>query len=469
MSRRKKEKEEPLKPFLAMPSSERFEAVLASISEGVFTVDKNWRITCFNRAAEKITGHTRAGVMGELCHRVLRANICPDACALRYTMETGEPVVGLVAEITARDGSIVPVSISTALFYNKRGEIIGGAETFRDLRQIESLRKQIERDYGFEDIIAKSDRMHSLLELLPTVAESGSSVLICGESGTGKELIARAIHNLSKRSQGPFEALSCANYPETLIESELFGHERGAFTGATQARRGRFARAKDGTLFLDEIGDLPPATQAKLLRVLQEKTYEPLGSTATETTNARIVSATNRDLEEMISAGSFRRDLYYRINVIRLDVPSLRARIEDVPILVRHFIGKLSHQHDKYIEGLAPDALRLLLNYSFPGNVRELENIIEHGFVLSPGPLIGRSHLPGRLLQDEGEGRGHESLADCERRVLLDALRKNDFNRLAAARSLGMHKSTFFRKIRKLGIDLPSRDGRSASGDKNSG
>jgi transcriptional regulator with PAS, ATPase and Fis domain len=380
-------------------------------------------------------------------------------------METGEPVVGLVAEITARDGTVVPVSISTALFHNKQGEIIGGAETFRDLRQIESLRKQLERDYGFEDIITKSNRMRSLLDVLPTIAESGSNALICGESGTGKELIARAIHNLSKRSRGPFEALSCANYPETLIESELFGHERGAFTGATHARRGRFARAADGTLFLDEIGDLPLVTQAKLLRVLQEKTYEPLGSTTTEKTNARIVSATNRDLEAMIADGSFRQDLFYRINVIRLDVPPLRERIEDVPLLVRHFIGKLNHQHDKYIEGLAPDALRLLMGYWFPGNVRELENIIEHGFVLSPGSLIGLVHLPEQLRSAADQQNGVESLDDCERRILLDALRRNDFNRLAAANSLGMHKSTFFRKIRRLGIDLPSRDGRVVSRD----
>jgi len=462
MSRDDRENNEPLRPFLAAPSPERFEAVLASISDAVFTVDKDWRITCFNRAAEEITGHSRDDVMGKRCHEVLRANICPDACALRYTMETGEKVVSLVAEITARDGSIVPVSISTALFFNKQGEIIGGAETFRDLRQVESLRKQIERDYGFGDIVAKSKRMQSVLDILPTVAESGSNVLICGESGTGKEIVARSIHKLSKRSEGPFEALNCANYPETLIESELFGHERGAFTGASRARPGRFARANDGTLFLDEIGDLPLATQAKLLRVLQEKTYEPLGSTTTEKTNARIVSATNRALESMIEDGSFRRDLYYRINVIRLDIPPLRERIEDVPLLIRHMLGKLTHQHDKYIEGLSPDALRLLMNYPFPGNVRELENIIEHGFVLSPGPLIGLAHLPRHLRSPDDEHGTAENLQDCERRVIMDALRKNDFNRLAAARSLGIHKSTFFRKIQRLGIELPSRDGRSS-------
>jgi len=455
-----------LEPFA--PSPERFEAVLSSISDGVFTVDNNWRITCFNRASEKITGHTRDEVLGTHCHKILRANICPDACALRYTMDTGNPVVGLSAEITARDGSIIPVSISTALFYNKQGDIIGGAETFRDLRQIESLRKHIERDYTFEDIIAKNDRMRRVLSMLPTVAESGSHVLIFGESGTGKELIAKAIHKLSKRSNGPFQAINCANYPETLIESELFGHERGAFTGATRSMQGRFARANDGTLFLDEIGDLSLAIQAKLLRVLQEKTFEPLGSTITQKTNARIVSATNRDLRAMIANGCFRRDLYYRVNVIQVDVPSLRERIEDVPILIRHFICNLTHQHDKYIEGIEPEALRLLMNYSFPGNVRELENIIEHGFVLSPGPFIGLVHLPEHLNSPANKNNEVlENMDDCEKKIMMNALKMNDFNRLAAARSLGMHKSTFFRKARRLGIKLPSLDGRSSLKHRN--
>ncbi len=452
----------PLEPFLDEPSPERFEAVLASISDGVFTVDKSWRITCFNRAAEEITGYKRIEVMGKPCHEVLRSNICLDACALRYTMDTGNPVASLVAQITASDGSSVPVSIATALFRDKRGEIIGGVESFRDLRQIESLRKQLEQDYKFEDIIAKSERMRGLLKILPTVAKSGSNILVCGESGTGKELIARAIHNLSKRSSGQFVAFNCANYPETLIEAELFGHKKGAFTGAARAREGLFSRADDGTLFLDEIGDLPPATQAKLLRVLQEKTFEPLGATQTKKTNARIVAATNRDLEKMVADGSFRRDLFYRINVIRLDLPPLRERTEDVPMLVKHFISKLAAVHDKYLEGLAPDAMRFLMGYSYPGNVRELENIVEHGYVLSPGPFISLAHLPARLRQTASEHADIESLADCERRILLEALRKNDFNRLAASRELGMHKSTFFRKIRRLKVKLPTRDGRAS-------
>ncbi|RLB55996.1 MAG: Fis family transcriptional regulator [Deltaproteobacteria bacterium] len=461
MTDEREKQPEPVEPFLERASPERFEAVLASISDGVFTVDKNWRITCFNRAAEEITGYRREEVMGRYCHEILKANICREACALRYTMDTGNRVGSLVVEITARDGTVMPVSISTALFRNKQGQIIGGVESFRDLRQLESLRKQVENDYRFEDIIAKSEGMRKVLEIVPTVAVSESNVLICGESGTGKELVARAIHNLSRRQQGPFVAFNCANYPDTLIEAELFGHEKGAFTGATRARRGLFARAERGTLFLDEIGDLPLVTQAKLLRVLQEKTYEPIGSSRTEKSDARIVAATNRDLEAMVAGGSFRRDLYYRINVIRLEVPPLRERLEDVPLLVKHFLGKLTAIHDKYVEGVDSEVMRVLMNYEYPGNVRELENIVERGFVLCPGPLIQRQHLPEHLRKHGGDQDGDESLDDCERRVIMNALKKNGFNRLAAARHLGMHKSTLFRKIKRLGLELPTADGRS--------
>ncbi|NOZ85808.1 MAG: PAS domain-containing protein [Deltaproteobacteria bacterium] len=440
--------------FLKEPSPERFEAVLASITDGVFTIDKDWRITCFNRAASEITGYARDEVMGKQCYKVLQSNICPDACAMRYTMDTGRPVTGLVVQLTSKERTAVPVSISTALFKDRQGAVIGGVETFRDLRQIQILRKEVDLKYSFEDIIGKSVQMRRLLDILPTVAESGSNVLLCGESGTGKELFARAIHNLSKRKNGPFIAFNCANYPDTLIDSELFGHEKGAFTGAVKTHKGRFARAQDGTLFLDEIGDLPQTTQAKLLRVLQEKIYEPLGSDSFEKTNARIVSATNRNLETMVGEGSFRRDLFYRINVIRLDIPPLRERIEDIPLLVRHFIGKLNVMHDKFIEGVSPKAMKLIMSYQYPGNVRELENIIEHGYVLSSSAYIGLKHIPEKLLAQSGAAEKAESLSDCERKVILDALKKSNNSRLEAARLLGMHKSTFFRKVKRLGIDL---------------
>ncbi len=449
-------------------SPERFEAVLSSISDGVFTVDLDRRITCFNRAAELITGFSREDAIGRPCHEVFRANICKDACALRYTVETGRPVVDLMVHITTSTGEEVPVSVSTALFRDKDGVVHGGVETFRDLRQVEALRRQVAQRYGFKDIISRSAAMRRVLETLPTIAESESTVLITGESGTGKELVAQAIHDLSGRSDGPFVAVNAAGIPDTLMEAELFGYERGAFTGAVKAKPGRFARAEGGTLFLDEIGDLPLHLQAKLLRVLQERTYEPLGGVRTLKANARIVAATNRDLGAMTADGSFREDLYYRFNVFEIAIPPLRERMEDVPLLVEHFVRTLSVVQDKNIAGVSPEVLAILMAHDYPGNVRELKNVVEHGFVLSPGSMIRPEHLPPALKSattssGEGPSESSGSLEDLERHYILAALRHNDNNRLATARQLGIHKSTLFRKIRKLGIALPATDGRAKS------
>jgi PAS domain S-box-containing protein len=443
------------------PSSERFEAVVHSISDGVMTVDRGWRITCFNRAAEEITGYRRSDVLGHFCYEILRTDLCRDACPLRHTLETGTPVAGLVVLVTESTGGKVPVSISTALFRDKEGRLVGGVETFRDLRQIEALRKRVEGSYTSEGIVSKNPRIRELLDLLPVVAESPSTVLILGETGTGKELFARAIHNLSPRKNGPFVAVNCASFPETLVESELFGYEKGAFTGADRAKPGRFARAEGGTLFLDEVGNLPMSTQAKLLRVLQNKTYEPLGGTKPLKTDARIITATNQDLASLGGEGTFRRDLYYRINVIGLDLPPLRDRLEDMPPLIRHFINQFALLQEKMVEGVSAEALRILMAHEYPGNIRELENIIEHGFVLTRGHLIGIDDLPKWLVKETHEVVGSESLEDCQGRVILEALQRNEWNRVAAARELGIHKSTLFRKIRRLGLRLPETDGRS--------
>jgi PAS domain S-box-containing protein len=436
-------------------SPERFEAVVQSISDGVLTVDRQWRITCFNRAAEEITGYHRSEVLGRTCHEVLRSDVCHEACPIQHTLDTGEPVAGLVVYVTdAADGK-VPVSVSTALFRDTRGRLMGGVETFRDLRQIEALKKKLEKSYSAGDIVSRNAGMEHLLGMLPVVAESDSTILIRGETGTGKELVARAVHNLSPRKKGPFVAVNCGCFPETLVDSELFGYEKGAFTGANRAKAGRFARAENGTLFLDEVGNLALQVQAKLLRVLQERTFEPLGGTRTLRTNARIVAATNQDLAAMVEEGTFRRDLYYRINVIELDLPPLRERPEDVVPLVQHFIRHLALLHDKAIEGMTPEALRILMAHDYPGNVRELENIVEHGFVLAAGPLIDIEHLPHWLVGTSLEVAPTDDLKECERRVILSALERNEGNRASAAEELGMHKSTLYRKMRRLGL-LPS-------------
>jgi PAS domain S-box-containing protein len=444
--------------FPAEPSPDRFEAVIHSISEGVFTVDSQWRITCFNRAAEQITGIRRSKVLGRRCYEVLKSNICKDACAIRYTIETGRPVVNLMVYLTDRQGTQIPVSISTAVFRNMKGELIGGVESFRDLRQIEELRKEAEKTYSFQDIISKNKKIKNIFDMLPTIAVNESSVLITGESGTGKELFARAIHNLSGRSKKPFVAINCGGFPETLIESELFGYEVGAFTGATKAKPGRFALAEGGTLFLDEIGDLPLPLQVKLLRVLQEKTYEPLGSIRSLKADVRIVASTHRDLDAMVAEEIFRQDLYYRINVIKLEIPPLRERMEDVALLVNHFIARFSALHKKDICGISPDAMNILMSYAYPGNVRELENIIEHGCVLCPGNLIRLKHLPDRLCPTAERVETVSSLEEVEKQFIIFILRKNNWNRSAAARELKIHKTTLFRKMKKLNIKPPDQD-----------
>jgi len=441
-------------------SPERFEAVIHSISDGVLTVDRGWCITCFNRAAEEITGYRRPEVLGRPCHEVLRSDLCLDACPLRHTLETGTPVSGLVVYITDSQGEKVPVSVSTALFRDREGRLKGGVETFRDLRQIEALKKKVEKTYTSRDIVSRNPRVLETLNLLPVVAESGSTILIRGETGTGKELLARSIHNLSDRKNGPFVAVNCACFPETLVDSELFGYQKGAFTGAHRSKPGRFALAESGTLFLDEVGNLPLSTQAKLLRVLQNRTYEPLGGTEALHTNARILTATNQDVAAMITEGTFRQDLYYRINVIELVLPPLRERPEDVLPLIRHFLSQMSLLHQKPVRGVTPEALRILVSHDYPGNIRELENILEHGLVLTESPLIGVEHLPRWLVKAGPPAVPLGSLEECERSVILAALERNEWCRLAAARELGIHKSTLFRKIKRLGIRLPDQDGR---------
>ena len=447
-------------PFLDKPSPDRFEAVIHSISDGVFTVDSEWRITCFNRAAEEITGVSRSEALGRRCYEVIKSNICKDACVIQYTIDTGRPVVNLMVYFTDKQGLQIPVSVSSGLFRNTKGELIGGVETFRDLRRLEEYRKQIEKSYSFEDIISKSKKIRHILDILPTIAVNESSVLITGETGTGKELFARALHNLSERSRKPFIAINCGGFPETLIESELFGYEAGAFTGATKAKPGRFALAEGGSLFLDEIGDLPPLLQVKLLRVLQEKTYEPLGSIRSLKADVRIIAATHRNIEAMVAKETFRQDLYYRINVIKLEIPPLRERMEDVPLLIKHFIGRFPSILDKDISGISPDALNILMSYDYPGNVRELENIIEHGCVLCPGSLIRVKDLPDWLRPPSKEISAASSLEEVEKQFIISVLTKNNWNRLAAARELKIHKTTLFRKIKKLRIYPPDQDKR---------
>lgn len=435
--------------------------ILDSIADGVFTVDHQWCITSFNRAAEQITGVTREEAIGQPCRDVLKAEICEKSCCLQKTMTTGEPIANKTVHIVNAQGQRLSINISTALLKDETGATIGAVETFRDMSIEEKLRKTIEETYSFEDILSKNHRMQKLFGILPDVANSTSTVLIEGESGTGKEIFARAIHNLSPRKDKPFIAVNCGALPDTLLESELFGYKAGAFTDAKKDKPGRFKQADKGTLFLDEIGDISAAMQVRLLRVLQEKTYEPLGSVESTKADVRVIAATNKKLADLVKEGKFREDLYYRINVVRIMLPPLRERMGDIPLLVTHFIKHLNAMQQKNIAGVTDEALGCLMSHGYPGNIRELENILERAFILCKGGMIEPRHLPEPLyvqdlVDDSRQPLEALSMRDVEAVFLTSALRRNGWNRLKTARQLGMHKSTLFRKIKALHIQIPA-------------
>ena len=438
--------------------------ILDSIADGVFTVDENWVITSFNQAAEKITGVPRAEAVGQRCCDVFRASICEGSCALNETLQTGRPIVNKSIFIVSADGQRVPISISTAILRDAEGDLVGGVETFRDLTLVEELRKELHEKYTFADIIGRSPAMRRIFDILPQIADSDSTVLIEGASGTGKELVARAIHDLSPRREGRFVAVNCGALPDTLLESELFGYKAGAFTDARKDKLGRIALADGGTLFLDEIGDVSAAMQVRLLRVLQERTIEPLGATDPINVSIRVLAATNKDIDRLVRKGTFREDLYYRMNVVRLALPTLQDRREDIPLLVDHFLDKFNRLHGKEVAALSPEAMAVLMEHAYPGNVRELENIVEHAFVLCRGAIIHTAHLPAPLHQSPDTASGESTgltLRAIEAMHIANALRRHGGNRKAAAAELSIDPSTLFRKAKRLGIALPPQDGRS--------
>ncbi len=443
---------QPIPKPLLLGSKDGQNIILDSIADGVFTIDQDWRITSFNRAAQEITRVSREEAVGQLCKDVLKADICEKNCCLRMTMKTGKPIINKRVNIIDADGRKLPISISTALLRDGKGKLLGAVETFRDISVEEDLRKAIQGKYSFEDIISKNHRMLRLFDILPDIAASSSTVLIEGESGTGKELVARAIHNLSPRKRQPFVAVNCSALPDTLLESELFGYKAGAFTDAKKDKPGRFHAAENGTLFLDEIGEISPAMQVKLLRVLQEKTYEPLGTTRSVEHNVRILAATNKNLEDLVRQNRFREDLFYRINVFKIHLPPLRERMEDIPLLIDHFIDRFNILQKKNIEEISDDAMALLMAYRYPGNIRELANLIERAFILCKDGRIEKKHLPDFLFAANAspEGKTAASFRDLEADYLIDALRKNNGNRPQTARQLGIHRSTLYRKIKAL-------------------
>lgn len=426
--------------------------ILDSVTDGVFTVDRNLQITSFNKALEKITGYTVEEALGKECKDIFGTEICgTENCPMAMAIESDLSPAASNIKIIGKEGKKIPVNIVATALADDRGNILGGVETVRDLTEINELRRKLSQGRSDQQgILTRNAKMHRILSVLPEFAKSDATILVLGESGTGKELVAQAIHEQSNRKENPFVAVNSGALPDTLLESELFGYKAGAFTDARKDKKGRFAAAEGGTLFLDEIGDISPAMQVKLLRVIQSKTYEPLGSNKPVSTDVRIIAATNKDLEAMVSEGTFREDLYYRLNVVKIDLPPLRERMEDMPLLVDHFIDKLNRQRDRNVEGISEEVLSILVHHDYPGNIRELENIIEYAFILCHEGLIMPSHLPEWLTrgyEEEVSVTSPLSLKDIERKAIIDSLKRNDFKKMKTCRELGISKDTLRRKI----------------------
>ncbi len=443
------------------------EIILDCISDGVITIDLNKRITFINRAMREMLGYDQE-INGQLlaCDVLVQSNICKtDECVLERALR-GERVSNYEAFIRRRDGRLVPTNINTDFLRDDGGRLIGLIEVIRDISipkeltakaaEVNELKQRLGEQTKFENIVGRNRRMQEIFSLLPAVANSKTSVLISGESGTGKELIAYAIHANSPRKEKPFVVVNCAALSEGILESELFGHVKGAFTGAFYDKLGRFEVAHGGTIFLDEIGEVSLATQVKLLRVLEREEFERVGGNKTLKVDVRVVAATNRDLAQAIKRGTFREDLYYRIRVFPIELPPLRERKEDILLLIQHFLDKFNRELGKRIRQVSPEALEVFATYSYPGNIRELQNIIEHAFVCCEDEVIRPQHLP-KDIQEQARGTADEatavgSLRHLERETILKVLEKNGWRYKTSSEQLGISRSTLWRKLRRLKV-----------------
>ena len=447
-----------------MDLSPYWESIIDTMKEGLLVVNPEGTIIAVNPAAEALTGYSAQELIGSSC-RVLDCTGC-----VIYGDGPGEKWCKLFQEgmvkakkclITHKDHRSVSVVKNATVLRGPDGRIIGAVETLTDIsdfvrqqEEIMALRKTLDLSDNYFGILGKSAPMQRLFEMIESVAQSDAPVIINGQSGTGKEMVARAIHWASPRQDKPFVKVSCAALNENLLETELFGHVKGAYTGADRSRVGRFEAAHGGSIFLDEIGDIPPATQVKLLRVLEEKEIERVGDHTPIPVDVRIITATNKNLEDLVARGAFREDLYFRIHVFPLTIPPLRERPEDIPIIIQHFVEQNHATSGKKIAGLSPEAVARLTSYTWPGNVRELRNAIEYALVLCPGGEIGAHHLPHKIAPARDCPPPAESLKVRERDELVQVLRQAGGNQSAAARQLGVSRVTVWKRMKKHHIDL---------------
>jgi len=465
----------------------RNELILNAAGEGIYGLDSDGNTTFVNPAAAEMIGWTAEELIGKSQHKILHHSRADGShypgteCPIYAAFKDGKVHTVKDEVFWRKDGSSFPVEyVSTPIW--EKGKLVGAVVVFRDVTkekeaeealkkaysEVEKLKNQLEQEniylqeeikgeYNFAEIIGKSDEIKKVLKKIEQVAQTNSTVLILGETGTGKELLARAVHNNSTRTDRPLVKVNCSALPANLIESELFGHEKGAFTGAITKKIGRFELSDTGTIFLDEIGDLPLDLQAKLLRVLQEGEFERLGNPNTIKVNTRVIAATNRDLEAAIEKGDFREDLFYRLNVFPLNSPALRYRKEDIPLLVKHFCEKLSAKVGKKVKSVNKDVMERLIEYNWPGNVRELENVIERAVIISESTTLQPGEwLPKLKTADHlSNSKKISTLEELERQHIIKALELTSgrvSGEKGAAKILGLNASTLESRMRKLGI-----------------
>lgn len=434
--------------------------ILDNLDIGIFTVNRGGFLNFFNKAAERITGYDRRLVLAKPCAAIFGRDAEGDFCLADSIIPGGKTKRHLDGVIAAKDGDTIPIRADYIPLRNEKETIVGGLVTFQDLTLVHQLNKVVSARYSFHDMIGKDPAMRKVFDMAGVVAESDATVLIEGDTGTGKDLLAKIIHATSRRASRPMVKINCASLPHTLLESELFGYVKGAFTGADQDKPGRFQEADGSTLFLDEIGDLPLSLQGKLLRVLEEKEFYPLGSRHTVTVDVRILSATNRGLESLVAKRRFREDLYYRLNVLRIALPRLQDRRGDLPLLINHIVRRLCAARAKLPPVITEDAMRQLLSFDYPGNVRQLENTLEHALITCRGGAIRTDHLPDYLQRPpestgsaaEEMGAIQEAVLAEERQRILAVLSQCGGHRGKAAVALGMARTTLWRKMKKLGL-----------------
>ncbi|MFH2012404.1 MAG: sigma 54-interacting transcriptional regulator [Pseudomonadota bacterium] len=456
-------------------SSMDIKDIIDGIPVGVALISPDLRIHAINRALESLTGFNRKEAYGVPCRYIMRNNLCPSGCPAKKIMEK-EDQISMEGDIINLARQKVPVMINFSPLNDHDGKLIGVIETIEDISLVREFDQKIQDTSSYHNIIGHSPQMEEIFKTLQLISQTDSSVLITGETGTGKDLVAEAIHLSSMRAKGPFIKINCGALPENLLESELFGHKRGAFTGAVEDKQGRFRMANNGTIYLTEIGDLPLSLQVKLLTFLDDKEFYPLGSNKPVKSDARVIAATHRDLNEMVRQGTFREDLMFRLKVIRIELPPLRERGDDIRLLMNHFLQHFSKKFNKQIKEFSLNSIPIMLNYTYPGNVRELRNIVEFAVNLCQEEVIKPEHLPSYLHESMTVGvpmsdkiantssntstptlyREYLCKTDSnfdwdkiEQQMIIEALAQSRGNRTESAKLLGWGRATFYRKLKK--------------------